>query len=469
MKSIVRNEVLFSDTVAIADDKEEQLTYRELAVKAETLSLFIKERSLIFFLCDHQLETVEFLYECLYLNRVLLLLPEDLDMELYGRLLDIYEPQYIYCNKNYEAAQSFPHTMEFKNHVLLMTGKKDCPIHPDVAVLLSTSGTTGSPRLVKLSYDNLFHNAEDVCLSLNITCGQKGISPLPMSYVYGFTFAVWHWHCGATLLITEESVISSHFCDFYRKKKANNFAGTPYIYQILRRIRFWNSECLNNLHLALCAGSQLSVKDQVHMVSLMGEKFWILYGQTECTGVVLGMNFDVNCIKAGSVGKALSHTEICIDHKTDELLIKGPSVCMGYAGNQKQLAEGGRNQGILRTGDTAYVDREGCVYLKGRISRYIKILGKRISMDDIENYLSDKIPGTLFACTGTDDCLLIFYDCQEQNQNKDIQRILDFKMGIPKKLVTCIHLKEIPKNRAGKTMYAELEKMADGKTDTRNL
>lgn len=469
MGAVIRQEILNSDFIAIADSNGNKITYKELTKKAENFAEYMEKRSLVFFLCDHHTETVELLYEILYLNRVLLLISADIQWELLENLIMCYKPQYIYCTKTYEASYRYHYKMELDRHVLLETGEKRYPIHPDIALLLSTSGTTGNPKLVKLSYDNLYNNAEDICLCLNIQNGQKGISPLSMSYVYGLTFCIWHWHCGATLLITEEPILSDKFRAFYKREKANNFAGIPYTYQILKKINFWESESLKYLHRAMCAGTQMSNSDQAAMISLMKDKFWILYGQTECTGVVSGMNFDENNIKFGSVGKALKNTKAMIDGRTEELLLQGPSVCMGYANYIEQLEEGDKNQRILHTGDVAYIDKEGCIYLKGRLTRYVKVLGKRLNFDDIENYLGDKFSDAEFACTGKDDDISVFYRTENGIMDKEIKNLLDRNMKIPKKFISCFWLKELPRNEVGKIRYMELENLKYEGKDTGNV
>lgn len=460
MKIIIRDEILKSDHVAIADDLGRKVTYRELAESAEVLSGTFQKRGLIFFLCDHHMESFEFIYKILYLNLVPLLLAEDINRELLDNLISIYQPQYIYCKKTYGIDGCRVDGTSLKEHKLLCLNKKNHNIHPDVAVLLSTSGTTGSPKLVKISYYGLYNSAKQVCLRMNIQSGQKGLSPLSMSYVYGLTFCIWHWHCGATLLVTEHSVLSREFSKFFIAEKANHFAGTPYIYQMLQKIHFWDHEKLECLHWAMSAGMQMTERDQIEMVSLMKDKFWIMYGQTECTNFISATNFDKNNIRLNTVGKLLEGSEAVIDQDTRELTIKSKNVSMGYATNIAQLAEGDINQGIVNTGDAAYMDDDGYIYLQGRLSRYVKILGKRVSLDDVEKYLAEKISDAEFACIGTDGNISVFYTKENGDVDKEIQSILDRNMKIPKKFVSCSYLEKIPRNGPGKVAYARLRELA---------
>ena len=153
MKSIIKNEILYSGYIAIKDNKGNEITYKELLFRAEKLLQYMDERSFIFVLCDHHIDMVEFIYEILYLNFVPLLLPNDIDKELLLHLVDIYHPQYIYCSKKHEINKIYDDKIEINNFILIKTGARKIEIHPDIAVLLSTSGTTGSPKLVKFAYE----------------------------------------------------------------------------------------------------------------------------------------------------------------------------------------------------------------------------------------------------------------------------------------------------------------------------
>lgn len=469
MKRIVRNEVVQSDNIAIADDKGNVITYKELAKEAERLSQFVEKRSLIFILCDHQFETVKLLYEILYLNRIALLLAEDIDKELLNDLITIYQPQYIYCNSTCETGRHYCHVVKFEQHMLLKTDNRRYPIHQDVALLLSTSGTTGSSKLVKLSYENLYNNAEYADLHLGVRSGHKGLSPLPVHYTYGFAFCLWHWHCGATLLITKESAVSNKFNEFYMKEKINNFAATPYTYEVLQRVRFWDPEKVKYLHFAMSGGAQLSEQVQIDMIAIMRDKFWIGYGQTECTCIISGASFKSDNLKLGTVGKAFDNMHVLTDSESNELIIKSRSVCMGYANDIAQLADGDRNRGILHTGDVVYMDDEGYIYLRGRLARYVKVLGNRVNLDDVEKYLKNKFKDADFACIGIDNQLSIFYSAAESSLDAEIALVLDRNMKIPHKFVLCRYLESIPRNAAGKIMYANLEEMSNEGKDTEYL
>lgn len=460
MKTAIREEIVYSDRIAIADDKGNRISYKELALKSEKLAQHLEGRSLVFCLCDHQMETMEFLYEVLYSNRVPLLLDANMDKGLLDSLVKDYRPQYIYCAKSYAQGWDYDCELEMDGHVLLRTKSERYPIHSDVALLLSTSGTTGSGKLVKVSYDNMIDNAEYGCAHLKMRSGQKGLSPLPVNYAYGISFCFWHWYCGATLLVTEASVLSKEFQDFYIREKVNNFAATPFSYQVLQRLKFWDNRKVEYLNYAISAGAQMPQTLQAYLVSEMKEKFWNGYGQTECFGILIAMNFQEGGEKSGSIGRPFQNTEIIRDSESGEMLIRSKSVCMGYADNREELNEGDKNQGFLHTGDCIEIDRDGCIFLRGRLKRYIKILGKRVSLDDLGRYLENRYPNVDFACTGMDDRIDIHHTGNGDNLENDIVSLLDRNMKIPSRFVFCHYIVEIPRNSSGKIAYGQLGKGA---------
>lgn len=456
METIIKESILYSDYIAIADDRDRKITYKELARRTKKLKSCMEERSLIFILCDRQMETVEFLYEILYLNLVPLLLDDEIDGGLLDNLLALYRPQYIYGRKSRDIHGGYVIKTEWDQHVLLKTGNFPYEIHRDVAVLMSTSGTTGSAKLVKLSYGNLRSNAEQVSGCMDIRPGQKGLHSSSFGHVYGLAFYIWHWYCGATILITGEPMLSSKFGEFYTREKVNNLGSTPYGYQILRRIGFWTPARLEYLHWAMSGGAPMPESEQKNMVSYMGDKFWIGYGMTETASALSCINLKRENGKWGSVGRPLKDVRIVADSGTGELIVKSRSVCMGYAENSRQLADGDRNHGILHTGDVVEIDEDGYIYLKGRIKRYVNMLGKRVSLDEVEAYLKNQYTGMEFACVGEENHITVFCAGKEKGLERYVPVLLDRVMKMPARLISCIALEKLPRSSSGKTAYDRL-------------
>lgn len=463
MNRVVRDDVLFSDRIALRDDCGKQMSYLELYRESEILTCCMKARSLVFVLCDHKLETLAFLYETITQNRVPLLLGRDINREFLDKLIQLYQPSYIYCSKEHDLVKEYLVVLEKEFHALLKVNEETISVHPDVAVLISTSGTTGSPKFVKLSYANLFFAAKGAGEHFHIQSGMKGITLLPIQSVYGFSVFLWHWHCGATMLLTEHSVISRQFRELFESEAIEHFAGVSFTYQMLERVQFWNKRICKNLHWAMSGGSQMSEIQQEKMISVLGDKFWIAYGQTESTSAFAGTNFSSNAIKWKTVGKPFENATLCISEYTGELIVEGPCVCMGYALCAADLVKEDVNQGVLYTGDVAHIDEDGDIFLKGRLKRFVKILSKRISLDEVEVFLNNRYPNDTFACCGVDDRIEVYYTVQGKEMfskemfSKEIKGLLEQMMKIPAKFVHCYPISEVPRNKTGKIQYSELE------------
>ncbi|PRC48646.1 AMP-dependent synthetase, partial [Mycobacterium sp. ITM-2017-0098] len=106
-------------------------------------------------------------------------------------------------------------------------------LHPDLALLMSTSGSTGSPKLVRLSHANLVANAKSIVEYLGIRETDRAATTLPLSYCYGLSVVHSHLLAGATLILTERSVADAEFWDLFRRNQGTTFAGVPYTFELL--------------------------------------------------------------------------------------------------------------------------------------------------------------------------------------------------------------------------------------------
>ena len=111
-------------------------------------------------------------------------------------------------------------------------------LHPDLALLLSTSGSTGSPKLVRLSRRNLVANATAIADYLDIRETDRAATTLPMSYCYGLSVVHSHLLRGAALILTDHSVVDDEFWALFRRHRGTSFAGVPYTFDMLERIGF---------------------------------------------------------------------------------------------------------------------------------------------------------------------------------------------------------------------------------------
>ena len=158
-------------------------------------------------------------------------------------------------------------------------------LHPDLAVLLSTSGTTGSPKLVRLSAANVLANAGAIVDYLGITAADVAPTVLPMHYCYGLSVVHSHLLVGASLLLTEDSVVDASFWDAASAHRITSLAGVPYTFELLDRVGFADMD-LPHLRYVTQAGGRLAPEDVRRYARLGRERGWdlfVMYGQTEAT------------------------------------------------------------------------------------------------------------------------------------------------------------------------------------------
>lgn len=293
-------------------------------------------------------------------------------------------------------------------------------VAPEVAVLLSTSGSTGSGRQVILSYDNIESNADSIGKSLEMREGDRTAVMLPVSYSYGLSVVNSTLWAGGTLLVPEGSLVQKSFWDFLEAERVNILYGVPYTYEILWKLHIWERP-FHDLRIITQAGGALSDEMKRNLLEVVKARkergqtvdFAVMYGQTEATARMSCFFLNRYPEKLHSVGKVIPGGEFCIDHPNElgegEILYKGKNVSAGYASSWVELTEavrsqrsaGGReNMCCLYTGDIGWMDPEGFLYLTGRKSRFVKLRGYRMSLDELQRELGSRLECTVICVNG---------------------------------------------------------------------
>lgn len=448
------------DRNAIVDIDGNKYTYGELELLSEKYGQDIPARSLVMILCDYCIDTVAFYY-CQMNNHVVpIMVDRKLEEQLLVNLIQTYKPEYIWCTEE-QADILSPYIekimLKKRTHVLLKTHYGRCRMHSELALLLTTSGSTGSAKLVRISYDGLKCNTEDYVKAIGLKQDDRAITTLPMCYCYGLSILHLHWFVGASVFVTEYSVLQPEFWQFFEGASITNMAGVPFIYDMLLRIGFFEKK-YPSLRFLTQAGAKLPENKQKYIAEALMKKqvsFYICYGQTEATTYISLLETERVLDKSGSVGRALEHVKIKVDNPNEqgegELLCKGESISMGYAAGRDDLMSESEEMRILKTGDIAYVDEEGYIFLRGRSKRFVKILGVRTSLDEIEQILLQEYLECEFACMGKDNKIKIYFT--GSLSEKDIVEYCKRKLSLNKKFIECRCMEFLPKNSSGKIDY----------------
>jgi acyl-CoA synthetase (AMP-forming)/AMP-acid ligase II len=257
-------------------------------------------------------------------------------------------------------------------------------VHPDLALLLTTSGSTGNPKLVRLSADAVRTNAEQIADVLDIGPDDVAITTLPLFYSYGMSVLNSHLLRGATLILERTGIMQRDFWSAVSERGVTSMAFVPYQYEMLRRLRFDPAKYPALRYLTQAGGRLRAelVTDFAARMAAVDGRFFVMYGQTEAAPRMATLPSDRLAEKTGSVGLALPGGSFSIED--DEVVYRGPNVMMGYAETAADLAKGDEQGGVLRTGDLGRLDDEGFLFITGRMKRMGKVFGVRINLDDVE-------------------------------------------------------------------------------------
>lgn len=425
-----------------------RVSYTQLAARVDAMAGRLgSERRLVMLVGANTLDALVTHLAALAAGHPVLLVPGDHD-EAVQSLIDAYDPDVVAHPG--DGGWTLDERRPASAHEL----------HPDLALLLSTSGSTGSPKLVRLSHENLQANAESIADYLAIRDTDRAATSLPLHYCYGLSVVHSHLLRGAGLILTDLSVADTCFWELFRTGGGTSFAGVPYTFDLLDRVGFDTME-LPRLRYVTQAGGRLA-PDRVRQYAAMGRtrgwELFVMYGQTEATarmaylpphlaethpeaaGIpVPGGSFRLQPLPVRPEGTQPEAAQP--DENAGELIYSGPNVMLGYAHSPDDLRLG-RTVHELHTGDTARRTPDGLYEITGRLSRFTKILGLRIDPQQIEAMLARG--GVAALCTGDDEALSIAAVGTDGSEARRIRRLVADECGLPARAVRVHLVPELP-------------------------
>jgi acyl-coenzyme A synthetase/AMP-(fatty) acid ligase len=336
----------------------------------------------------------------------------------------------------------------------------DPPPHPELAVLLATSGSTGNPKFVRLSMSGLVSNAAAIASVLQITEDDVAPTNLPLFYSYGMSVMNSHLWAGADLVVVDGGLASKAFWDAATRWRATSLAGVPYHFEMLRRIR-WTAATQPTLRYATQAGGAMHPE----VVTMFSRQLplYVMYGQTEAGPRMTTLPSAWLPEKVGSVGPPLPGGAVSIltadGRETSrpgvegEIVYRGPNVMMGYAESAADLALADQNRGVLHTGDYGRLDSDGCLWITGRHQKFGKVFGVRVNLTDIEMMLRDIGPA---AAVAGDDTIIIFCEGLSADRSAVVASALAERLRLPRAGFEVRPLDRLPMLPNGKVDYRTL-------------
>ncbi len=454
------------NNIALIDENNQSYTYGQMSALGDQILSGVGKRQILMFLCENSVEAVSTYIGALERGVIPLMVNSAMSDELLLAIYEKYKPAYVFMKKGGRDFFTQCHCIrEISGYQLFQADEiEKYPVSDDLALLLTTSGSTGSPKLVRQSYKNIQSNASSIAGYLDIQESDTAVTTLPLNYTYGLSIINSHIERGAAIAVTSKNFFDKDFWKLCNTAHVTNFGGVPYSYDILQTIGFEQIQ-VPSLRYVTQAGGKLhedKVKKMIDVCEKKGIRFIIMYGQTEATARMSYLPWERIREKSASIGIAIPDGKFTLEDEdgneiieTDhagELVYYGPNVTLGYAESYVDLCKGDEFNGVLHTGDLAKQDSDGYYYIIGRNKRFIKLFGNRVNLDEVEQLLIKRQYSCV--CGGKDDCLIIY--TVEQGKDEEILDYISGVMGFHKNAYKVKFVEEIPRTQSGKVDYAAL-------------
>jgi len=345
---------------------------------------------------------------------------------------------------------------------------------------ITTSGSTGVPKAVFLTFDAISFQGLSISNDLKLEKIDRQLFYMPINYVYGLSI-ISTWMASQSVLVEAEYDLNQpgKFLNSIINRSISVFSGVPYIYSLM--VDRWGVEKLisSNVRILTQAGGRLPYQTKESLISTIGRiEFWVMYGQTEFGARISQYKCSLDSLNDKCVGRPLNGVKIHIKDSKDsngttqvgEIYVSSPSNCL----NINEITQSRLINGDIyySTGDYGWQEEE-MLYVSGRNKNFIKVSGKRISKEPIFNTMlefesvydcviesnSKKFPQIIVGLIGD-----AFPECESQSSlmkkiNKETNN--EDWVKLFKKIPFFIYVLhgEIPRLKNGKLAISKLGKM----------
>ena len=443
--------------IAAIDDSGRSITYGAVCDFSHEFAKYLPQRSLIFLLAENRIGSL-LGYTAALSNRIVpLVISANTEEGLFNHLYDLYQPEYLWLPESKVEGKEI--IFSAWEYCLVKTGNQPTPMYEELSLLLPTSGSTGSPKLVRHCYRNIETNADNVRRMFKLDGSEKAMAILPMHYTMGLSVIASHLLAGATLLLSGRSLLDKGFWTML--KEATSFTGVPYSFEILAKMRFTHMD-LPNLKVITQGGGKLTEamwNTLAQFAKDNDKQFIATYGQSECTARMAYLPAEMALEKVCSIGIAEPGGQLSIIDDNDnetfegeaqgEMVYRGENVTLGYATCREDLLKGDENHGVMHTGDLARRDADGCYFIIGRLKRFLKIYGLRIGLDEVERMIKTEYKTDCY-CKGDDEKLIVLVT--DATLQEVLPTFIEEKTHLFHQRVEVQVVKEILRNEAGKVI-----------------
>jgi acyl-coenzyme A synthetase/AMP-(fatty) acid ligase len=459
-----------SSTPAVYDAAAQRWwSYAQLCTAAQVLQSQLPVRKcLAFCFCDTDVTTILNYLALRGAGHAVALLSAD-NAIIHQPLIERYQPELLLASRPLPfATDGYDSSAHDSSLVYKAAEEAITELDQDLAVLLSTSGTTGSPKFVRLSERNVQSNADSIRQALAITADDRAMCSLPFQYSYGLSVLNSHLRAGASLVVTPYGMMNAEYWSACREAECTSMAGVPYSYQVLHRLRLDDLRvpCLRTL---TQAGGKLNTELIAKFHQIMEQRqgrYFVMYGQTEATARMAILPATDLPRKLGSAGLPIPGGRFAIKREDGaltqeggvpgELVYSGPNVMLGYASERADLANGDELGGTLATGDLCQLDEEGYLFVAGRMKRDAKVLGMRINLDEVEAMLRKNGPTAVVAGV---DKLYVFCEYGAQTDLAALRLQLAIHLKLNHAAFEFRRMEKLPTTQSGKIDYAAIQNL----------
>lgn len=419
-------------------------------LRGKEIGSVLRGRTVAVLVCRNTLGCILCYLSLMRKDIVPLLLPSNLEEQEVLRITQAYRAKYLCCCRGYLSQNWNPLIAIEDYNIYEIPNWKKTEMSKDLALLLTTSGSTGDSRCVRLSKTNIKSNAVSICQYLKLTQNERAITSLPFHYTYGLSVIHSHLLCGASLLLTDKNILQKEFWQFAESKGATSFAGVPFNYEMMNRFGLLE-KLPKSIKILTQAGGRLEPELQEKIAQLAIQRkilFYIMYGQTEATARISYLPPSLALEKAGCVGKAIPGGKIWIS-EDDEVCYQGDNVCLGYAKSYRDLKKEDENNGVLYTGDIGYLE-DGLLYIEGRKNREVKINGRRIRLEHLEENWKKYFCSNM-VCSFDDSKLYLLVEGKVSEEN--VKKLREW-IPILEKDIIAREVDKLPRKANGKVNVA---------------
>jgi long-chain acyl-CoA synthetase len=474
----------FPDKIGlIAGDR--RISYRTLAADAARLAQALRgrgvgrgERVVIFL--DNSPETVVSIFAVLQAGAVFSVVNPGTKLDKLAYILNncgaralITEPRLMAVAS--EAARSAPSVaftlvapFEKLFSEITSNTKRQEPagIDLDLAMIVYTSGSTGFPKGVMMTHQNVLTAATSITTYLESTADDVVLSVLPLAFDYGLYQALMCVKVGATLVLEKSFTYPAVLLDKLRRERVTGLPLVPTVAAVLLQLKNLAPGAFPDLRYITNTAAALPPAHIARLQELFpNTKIFSMYGLTECKRCTY-LPPEQLCVRPGSVGIAIPGTEAYVVDESGkkaphgalgELVIRGGHVMKGYWGDP-QASERALRPGpfpwekVLYTGDLFRTDEEGYLYFVARKDDIIKSRGEKVSPKEVENVLYELGGVCEAAVIGVPDALLgmaikavvvvdpdaglterdVIRHCAQRLEDFMVPKAVEFRAALPK-------------------------------------